>query len=400
MELNYNFKIKNTSVKSALKKADSTERADLFVDKKHNWLEYKIEFNTESEFKFKSELYETIKLNNKTVFKTNTLAVLLTNVYVNNIPYYYKINFKSEKQITLNSLIVDFNLKDVVEYNNNYYTNSAFYLHNSEFEFLFTERVLQVEDYKVIFRADYLEIEAPFNTEIKIDPFTIKPSMINEYSFYLPSFYLKTKSNNVNVQCIESDIKIFESKLNVENTNFLKYKLEKNSNNILKDFNLSFSILESKDVWYRISTHCLLAKNTFNYFKINLDGSIVESNKSDYSFKIIKSINTENINLTPNIYKKLNENFKDIRGVYINSYKEEDSSINAFGLIYNKINTLIPTYNYINNFYYTNFNFNINSKVKLKSIKTDVNTIKVLPQLEDNSKNYVQYDSINYLLQE
>lgn len=400
MELNYNFKIKNTSVKSALKKADSMERADLFVDKKYNWLEYKIEFNDESEFKFKSELYEIIKLNNKTIFKTNTLAVLLTNVYVDGTPYFYKINFKSDKQITLNTLIVDFNLKDVVEYNNNYYTNSAFYLHNSEFEFLFTEKVLELEDYKIIFRSDYLEIEAPFNTEIKMSPSVINPSIINEYSFYLPSFYLKTKANNTNVQCIESDIKIFESKLNVEATNFLKYKLEKNSDSVLKDFNLSFSILESKNVWYRISTHCLLAKNIINYFKINLDGSIIESTKKDYNFKIIKTINTSNITLTPNTYKKLNENFKDIRGVYINSYKEEDSSINAFGLIYNKIDDLIPIYNYINNFYYTNFNFNINNKLKLKSIKTDASTIKVLPQLEDNRKNYVQYDSINYLLRE
>ena len=35
MELNYNFKIKTTDVKSALKKADSPTDADIYINKKY-----------------------------------------------------------------------------------------------------------------------------------------------------------------------------------------------------------------------------------------------------------------------------------------------------------------------------------------------------------------------------
>ena len=124
MELNYNFKIKTTDVKSALKKADSPTDADIYINKKHNWLSYKLDINKDSEFIFESELLSETRLNTKTVFKVNTLNVMLTDIVVEGVPYFYKLNVKSLSKIyAKDTFMVDLNIKDVIEYNNNFYTN-------------------------------------------------------------------------------------------------------------------------------------------------------------------------------------------------------------------------------------------------------------------------------------
>lgn len=397
MELNYNFKVKNSTVKSALLGADTPEKSDIYIDKKQGWLRYDVEFNKDSTSINTSKVFEIKHLNNKTIFKTNTLSVLITNIIMDSTPYYYKINVERSKEVSLSYLIVDLNLKDVVEYSGNFYTNTKTYLYNSENDFIFTEKVIDLEDCVVIFRSDFMEIEAPKNSYIHTSKLVIEPEVINQYSFYLPSFYLKDKESNKNIQVIESDIKIFDSKLNIKSNEHLKYKLEKKTFNVLKDFNISFSILESKDVTYRVSTHCLIAENITNYFTVLSDGSIIEGDRENYTFKIIKNINLDNIEITPNNYKYLEDKYKDIRGIYINTYLDLNKDLNAFGITYNQISDLVFKYNYISNINYTPFGFKRNINLATKSLKTDASKVKVLPPLDINSINYTELDSVNYL---
>ena len=395
MELNYNFKIRKSSASSALLGADSPEQSDLYLDKKQGWLDYELEFNPNLIIDSEPKIYSKTYLNNKTIIKTNTLSIRLTNIYVEDKPYYYKLNFQFKEKISLDYLVVDLNLQDIVEYKGNYYTNKKTYQYISETDFLFTEEVLDLEDCNIIYRADIIEIEAPKNSDAVLESTLIKPKVINQYNFYIPSFYLK-KDNKI-IQCIESDIKIFKSKIAVNLNENLKYKLVKKSFNVSKDFNISFNLIQSLQVFYKISSLCFIAKDFISYFIIEEDGSIKQSEDNlNYTFKIIKKVDLNLVTLTPNNYKNLLDTYDNIQGKHVNSFLEINSQINAFGLIYNPINTLVPKFNYINNISFTPLKFNKNSKLISKSLKTDAFDIRVLPEFKE-SIDYTNFDLINYL---
>lgn len=399
MELSYNIKIKTTEVESVLKKTDSTVSSDIYVDKKYGWLDYKIRFNSESDYLFKPTLISKSNLNTKTIFKTNTLDVLITNILIDSKPYFYKLNF-GVKNYTKDSIIVDLNIKDVVEYNNELYTNSEFYSINSELDYVYTSKVLDISDCDCIYRPDYIEIEAPIDCEIQLNSNVFSPKIINQYSFYLPSFYIKNKNNNSIIQCIESDIKNFNSNIQVEFGDYLKYKSnDKTSMKILKDFNISFeNETTNKNCNYTLSSHCFNLDTERGLYLILPDGSITIGDKNNYTFEIIKFIDVNNIDITTNIYKKLDNSFEDIRSFCINSYTEIDNSINSFGLTYNKIDSKIPIKNYINNISYTSFNLEKNPKLKSKVLKDNSLIFRKFEEDSLNTINYTQFENINYFI--
>ena len=403
MELNYNFKIKTTDVKSALKKADSPTDADIYINKKHNWLSYKLDINKDSEFIFESELLSETRLNTKTVFKVNTLNVMLTDIVVEGVPYFYKLNVKSLSKIySKDTFMVDLNIKDVIEYNNNFYTNNELYIFNSSNDYVYTSKVISVKDCNCIYRPEHIEIEAPPNSEILLKEFVLTPQLINQYSFYTPSFYIKN-SSNITVQCIESDIKIFDSKIQVNEGDYLKYKVEDNLGfvGLLPDFNISFDKnIKDNSCRYRLSSHCFEINDFSSYYLINLNGTIEKSDKDNYTFKVSKIVNIEYIDIIANTYKYLDKSFEDIRGFYVNSYQEVNSGINSFGMTYNKIDTRIPYLNYINKISYSDFNFSKNPKLKVKALKDNATSFRVLPKDLSSNKNYIQCDNINYFIKE
>lgn len=115
MELNYKFKVKTSEVTSAFKEADSPSTADLYLRKKHKWFDYKIDFNTNSDFILDSVLFEKKVLNNKIIFKVNTLNIKLSDVVINNEVYFYKLVFNENLTHTLETIHKDLNLVNVVE---------------------------------------------------------------------------------------------------------------------------------------------------------------------------------------------------------------------------------------------------------------------------------------------
>lgn len=400
MELNYKFKVKTSEVTSAFKEADSPSTADLYLRKKHKWFDYKIDFNTNSDFILDSVLFEKKVLNNKIIFKVNTLNIKLSDVVINNEVYFYKLVFNENLTHTLETIHKDLNLVNVVEKSGEFYTNTPLCNYNSDLDFYYTKNVLEVSDFKCIFRKDCIEIETGLGVFLELKEFVIEPSIINQYSFYTPSFYLKSSSGK-SIHCVESDIKIFESTVEDVSPGYLKYKLESTPEVALaKNFNTLLIKSDNLNSLFRMSTHCFVMAENVQYYTVTPDGSIIKSSKEDYIFKISKEVDLNYIDIIPNTYKHLDNSVKDIRSNFINSYNEVDETINNFGFTYNKITKEVPEFNYIKDIKFSMFEVIKNPKLKLKSLKEDGTNFRVLTETLIDTRNIIEFDKVKYFKSE
>lgn len=408
MNLEYNFTVKTTEVTSAFKQAEEASDADIHIDKKFDWLRFEISFNPNSNLILDPKVLSTEYLNSKTIIRTNTLDILVTDVIVDEIPYFHKINVVSEKTYSKENFIIDLNIKDIVEFDNEFYTNSAIYAFNSETDYIYTTKVVDVKSLSYSLKTDCFVVEAPKNSYVKTRKNLFNPQIINPYSFYLPSFYIQ-KSDSSFISCIESDIKIFESKVNSFKGDYLKYKVNNSSiPGILNDFNISVrNVEDGQTLKYRLSTHCFSMSKDVEYFKIDSDGSIRKSSSADYLFKVDRIVDIEKIDVNINTYKELEPKSKNILGSYINSFQEVNKEINNFGTVYNRVYYPVFVYSYVakemgegRSILFTPFNFESTSRLQVKSLKSDASLVRSLPLINTDNIDYSFFDDVNYFLKQ
>lgn len=375
MIIEYKLRGEVVDLKSDLTKPFRTEDADIYLDKRQGWLDFKVEFNFDVA-SFKSEIYDIKRTKNSTKLKTNTTAISLTDIVVDGKPYFLKLN-KFEPSL------------EVVSHEGSFYTNTPFY---DADEGIYTERVIP-KDLQVTYKSKYIEITAPPNTHFKLDEYVISPQIINPFTVYIPSFYLETYNGKLH-RCIDSNIRYFTSSANTTSGNYLRYKLATSTDKASKDFNIYLSDDPNTQLEFRISSHSLPLKNTTHYFKI--DGSILPSTKGDYAFKIIKEVDTSKVVITPNNYKS-DKTYNNVLGTLVNSLGEEDASINDFGITYRPIERTLPRYNYINydNTYIMVSNASVDFKGTFKERSLHEDSFKV-KGIELDTTDHIRVDGKLY----
>lgn len=393
LEINYTFTLQVVDIKSELTTPLKEEEADIYIDKQQGWLSFDIQYNPQ--YDFKSKVYDIKHTKTNTKLKTNTTALAITDVIVNDKPYYHRIIFNSPYKYSLDELKYLLGVEDLILHNNSYYTNTPVYLYNSEDEYFYTTKVIP-ELYEVTYKTKHIEITTSPNVKFKLDEYVISPQTINPYTMYLPSFYLETDTNTI-YRCVDSNVNIFKSAPdNTSPNNYYKYKL-----NEPRDFNIAFTN-NQEPIEFQISSHCIPLKNIIEYFTILSNGSIVKSTKDNYMFKITKNVNLDKIVITPNNYKTITKNIKNIVGSFVNSIEEDNKSLNDFGVTYRQIENKIPKYNYIktSNNKLISFNRGATSfKVAFREniLKMDAHKLsKISDKMSIDTTNYVKLDNINY----
>lgn len=398
MRLSYKFKILSSELKSDFIATKNTMKSDLYLNKDFGWFEIETNINTKN-YSFLPMVYDIKSYNTKTTFKTNTENVEITNIFVEGKPYFYKINIKGINSVNEKVLVSLLNTKDIISYNGDYFTNTKSFYSDTDSVFIYTSPTIDIDKCSVSYKSKYIEITAPPKCYIRTFDFIINPSIINQYSFYIPSFYIQDNKNKL-IRCIESNRQFFELSEDLHENSYLKYKVESIKENefVIKNFNISLKEAEEKTILYRKSSHCFNIFDDYNFFKIVSDGSIIKSNSEDYDFIIKRKINIDKIDIIPNTYKQVEEE-PIFKGGLINQFQEKNTTYNDFGIKYNFITDEKYYNHYISNpdfnYFFTSSNYKVPVFMKYKSLYEDAIKLDVI-SMEENDELYTTVDSLTF----
>ena len=397
MNLSYKFNIKSSHITSDFVVTNDPAKSDLYINKDYGWFDLDVVINS-SRYSFEPILYDTKSYSTKTVFKTNTANVKLTDVYIEK-PYFYVLQIEGLIDVYENLLVSLLNTKDIINYNGKFYTNTKSYYSDSNGIVIYTRPVIDIDTCVINYKSKYIEITCPPNSYIDFYDYIISPFIINQYSFYIPSFYLLTNQNKLN-RCIESNVQYFDLISDVSENSYLKYKLyeAKESFSLIKEFNISSYSLDTIKATYKKSTHCFNIFDNYNYFSIQEDGSIIKSNAKDYDFIIRRKINLDKIDLIPNTYKLIEKEPNFIGGV-VNQVKELNKTVNDFGVHYNKIDTYEIYDHYIStpvlNYFQSHSNYEIPDFINYKSLHEDAVILRIM-DIKENEEVVSTFDNVSY----
>lgn len=400
----YSVVYKLSPFKSKLKSVKETSSADLYLNKLQGWFNLEVSTNPNINIDYQPKIYETKIFKNKVVYKVNSLNFELTDIEIEDVPYRYII--KTSKEVGLFDIKFNLQINDVVFYNNNFYTNTKAYYYGSETDYLFTENVLDINNCKILYKSDHIEVQTPPNTKLIFKENILQADILNEYLTYIPSFYIKI--NEKQIRCIESNVEMFNIKTS-EINNYLNFKVNTASPLISKSLNMSFST-GTTDVLN--SSHCFPLHADIEYFNISDEGSITLGNKDDYIFKISKILNPDKVKIIFNNYLKENIDIdkKNLMQGVINSYKELNNNINHINNLYLQTTSVSKEYIYLKvfdgrpkNIFMNTYNFTkpVNEKIKKGNFTDYSYNSKYAPHLyfkTFSSEGFFNktFDNINY----
>lgn len=314
MNLSYNVNVNPTAAESFLA-SSVVEDSQLFIRKEEGFITLNVEFN--SSFDFTGEIFSVKETKTKTKILSNTVEVLVTNIVIDTVPYFYEVktlgrstNYQS---VILNSSV------ECIEYKGRIYTNEI--VINEEISdgfFIHSVPVISKTEAVIIYRANEIEITYPASLGklfYKIPETVIKPTLINNSKVYIPSFYCKNGYKTL--KCIEGDIKFVNKN---ELTYFVGNKIQCKdyiseyynhfhnpvTNSIyLQNFNFKTTPALIKYT-AKLSSHIFRMEESKMYFKVTSQG-LVESTITDYHFLIEKVIDVTKL--------------KVIVSGYLNSYQ-------------------------------------------------------------------------------
>lgn len=312
MRLNYAIKTTKAFLKSSIISCDINDA--LFYIDKGDIVSFKLELSDTYNF---SSLLVVENLQNTTKIKSNTEAILATDIYINNEPYYYEVVSVTDKFISLTE-ILNTTPFDVVELDGKYYTNTV--INNYELT-----NQLRIQTVPVISKSRFKVKYASKHIEITIDrsssaPISCKPQSnyninvlkVNDGQVYIPSFYI-TLNKNKNIKIIEGSKIIKRKKEFLFNNNGViqpKEMVESlvTSNLYLTDQNKLVSkeaFLKPKEVL--IEYNAINSTNIFDiktdlYLKINLKGYLEIADRDSFDIKITKVIDNSKLSVYPNKY--------------------------------------------------------------------------------------------------
>lgn len=322
MKLNYSLKNKPAVTRSTI--TDSTANKALFYIDKGDLIKFKTSYG--DRYDFASKIYKTENL--KTVFKvqSNTTNVLITNIVIEDEPYYYEVVTSNKTVLKAQDILLGSEF-EVKELNGKVYTNTLITNYEiSDGVFIHSSPVVHPSHISIKFYDRYILLSTPKAN--KADVYFAKNSTetvaealrINDSKIELPSFYLETRSSVIKV--IEGDI-VYHNKAEVLPVEYNKVspkdKLVKiDSDKYLYNYNTNalysdsaYFTREEAFVTYtaKFSSH-IFEIDTELYFKIE-NGLLSKGTLLDFDIKITKEVDMDGITIYSNNY--LNKNKFEIK---------------------------------------------------------------------------------------
>lgn len=305
--INVNYKLSiNPSVAETYLTNSEFGEGQFFVKKHEGLLSLHVEYKDELDFS--SEIFSINKTANKFKVTANTVDVLVTNITIDNIDYYYKLTSLG-RAIDYNSVVLNSSI-DCVSYKGAIYTNEE--VINREISpglYVHSVPVINPNEASVKYRSS--DIELTYSAKLGDLRFKCKsatiitPLLINNCKVHIPSFYIKDKSKTL--KCIEGDIQLLQKKEltyfvgnSISCKDYIHY-YDSNfynplTNNIyLPNFNYKTTpaLIEYTA---KMSSHIFRLTQDKLYFKINKSG-LTLSTKDDYDFTIKKVIDMTKIDV-------------------------------------------------------------------------------------------------------
>ena len=400
MEIEYKFKVQTSEISTGLQTSGDPRSSDVYIGKNQDWLTFDIEFNKELNLTLQPLLFSKEVFNDRIEYKLNTSDVLLTDIKIGSDLYFYEVI--SSKTKSINQLKTESDTTDILEYDGKFYSNTSFYIYNSDDDFIYTKEVKKISDFEVVYDFDYIQLITEPNVYLKLKTDLINPKVVNEFCFYIPTFYLENYKTGITYRCIESNIKEFIVKSNTKKNNFFKYQCIADITGISTNHNIHFLNTVPENLLFRSSSHYFKNLKSTSYYSISSEGSIKESDKNNYIFKISKKLNFSNIVIIPNTYK-IERQKKVSANNFVNSLREVNPNLNDYGIDYRNIHKGYPVINYvslgINNIYTINSSMEIDPRVTEISMKESNQYLRAVVDYEDN-QIYKQLDTIKYYKKE
>ena len=311
MKLSY--KLTNRPVITTSQLVSSTlQEAMFYMYKEHDVVSYELEVRNPY-LDLSSKIYSTENLKNVFKVKTNTTDIMITDVSVNSVPYYYELKATNNSYITLNELLLNTEL-EAVEYNGKLYTNT--FVTNYEVKdgiFISSVATINSSDYSIKYYNNDILVSVPKKRDDILFAKTshdncMTPQTVNDNSIIFPSFYLKTRSNIY--QFIEGDIITLNKKeLTRVEGNVVKLKDKalhvKTLGTLSEKTNTLFlpdSYISSKDLIVEYS-----AKRSSHIFEVEdtlflklLNNNLIKTTEAECDVVITKKIDTSKLYLRSN----------------------------------------------------------------------------------------------------
>ena len=311
MKLSYKITNRPTITTSQIV-SSSLKDAMFYLYKEDDIVSFELEVKNPN-IDLSSRIYSSENL--KTLFKVraNTTDIMITNISIEDTPYYYEIKTSDNSVLTATDLILNSSLV-VKEFNGKIYTNT--YINNYEIKdgtFIYSVATIASSLYTIKYYSDDILISVPKNKTDVLYAKTrsdncISLFKINDNFVQLSSFYLKTRSTVF--PFIEGDIVQFNKKelAKIEN-NYILLKDKAISvttegyynpnNNVLY---ISESYLSSKETLVEY-----VAKRSSHMFEIEdslplklVDNNIVVATINDCDILIKKKVDTSKFYLKTN----------------------------------------------------------------------------------------------------
>ena len=320
MKIEYNTKIKSVVLETKLVSCLPKE-AQFFTYKEDGFISYELE--VKENLNIATSILNVVETSKKYVLNCNTTDVIGTNIYINNIPYYYKISYIGDT-INLQDLILNTNIP-IIEVDGVFYTNEVFAnIEIKENVFIFSEPVIDSKDFTVRYKKDFIELTYTkqnkdviyFKTKYKV---VIQPIYVNNSKIAFSSFYCK-QGKKLH-KCIEGDI-TYTDKTEFC-TNIGNRLTPKDLVHSIKTdtglYNFMYNSIYTDSFYYTNTDRSLIeytAKKSNFIFDIDdivyfllTDRGLERGTKSNYSFYVKKKVDMTKFNLTQsnNLNKFQNE---------------------------------------------------------------------------------------------
>ena len=393
MKLNYKFTNRPTITTSQIV-SSSLKDAMFYLYKEDDIVSFELVVKNPN-IDLSSRIYSSENL--KTVFKVraNTTDIMMTNVSIEDIPYYYEIKTSDNSVITLKDLTLNSDLI-AKEFNGKLYTNT--YVNNYEIKdgtFIYSVAIIDSSNYDVKYYSDDILVSISKKKTETLYAKTgsdncISISKINDNFIQLNSFYLKTRSKTF--QYIEGDVVDIKKKelANIEN-NFIVLKdkaIKLYSDGYLNKLNnivyLEDSYLTSKELIIeylaRKSSHMFEVEDTL-YLKLE-NNSIIIGDSTDCDFLVKKKIDTSKFHLKTN-------DFLDTSKFLFKA--------NSYGFLYNSVLTEIKRKmftEFVNKSFYVNpsqdYYLQINGETIYQEVSTQDIDVKMVSK--EDLYDYLEED--------
>ena len=285
----------------------SIRDSQFFIYKEEGHVSFDVEVI--SDINYTTQIHEVVETAKKYIVKANTDNIIATNVIIDNVPYYFKIDYIGGMvgltQVLLNTIV------DCVEKDGFLYTNDVFSnLEISPGVFIYSSPILTSANGTIVHKNKHIEIEFPKgSSKLYFKPLfknILQPSFVSPFKVHLNSFYIEIGRNLI--KCIEGDINYFEkTEFTNDVGNSIQCKdLVYDSNNHF--YNSMYNRLYFDKFYYSRTNRNLIsytAKQSSHVFNIKdtlllkiTDQGIVEVlSEQEADFKIFKNIDKSKIKI-------------------------------------------------------------------------------------------------------